>query len=186
MPMNQHEPIPYPDEHAPAPAAPPAGWYPGPSGAPPAYWGPAHAPVAAPQYAGPAPTHPPASKLPWIIAAISIMVALAALLALWGMRPSRQGQPGQLGQPGHSAVAMPDGEQSARQDMAFLTALEQREVPVSSVDTAKAAAEAYCQSLAGGADAVDSIRRVRDILPNLDPNEAIGLGEAAEQAYCPR
>ena len=168
MPMNQHEPIPYPDEHAPAPAAPPAGWYPGPSGAP------------------PAPTHPPASKLPWIIAAISIMVALAALLALWGMRPSRQGQPGQLGQPGHSAVAMPDGVQSARQDMAFLTALEQREVPVSSVDTTKAAAEAYCQSLAGGADAVDSIRRVRDILPNLDPNEAISLGEAAEQAYCPR
>lgn len=166
---------------------PSSGWYPDPSGAPQQrYWdgaqwtgstSAAFSPQNSGQHPGTARTNRSWKK--WAAIGAGIL-ALLALLAVWGNRPSREGQPGE-----RATVSMPELQTGPAQDEEFLSALEQEGVTVTSRTQAQEAALAYCTSMIEGSGFVDSVKRIMEVDPDLGPNDAVNLSEAAEVAYCP-
>lgn len=139
---------------------------------------------ASPVGTGPAAPAPASgSKLPWIIASIAIVLALAALLTLWGMRPSRQGQPGELGQPGRPAAAA-EGAQEAFTDKTFVLKVQGEGIPLSE-DEAVTEAKTLCRSLEAGEDFGPLVVGIGRRHPALDMGDAVRFGRMATDEYCP-
>ncbi len=168
--------------------SPPPGWYSDPSGTTARrYWdgmqwtGAVQASPVGTVTGAPAPAS--GSKLPWIIASIAIVLALAALLTLWGMRPSRQGQPGELGQPGRPAAAA-EGAQEAFTDKTFAVKVQGAGIPLSE-DEAVTEAKTLCRNLEAGEDFVPLVAGIDRRYPALEINDAVSFSRLAIDEYCP-